>query len=119
MRYAGDMPVCARTRDEILEILQANGETLRRLGVRRLGLFGSSAAGEATALSDIDLVVELGTKTFDAYMDVKAFLEGLFQCPVDLVLSDAVKPRLRAVIVDSALYAPRSEERRVGKECRL
>ena len=34
--------------------------------------------------------------------------EELFQCRVDLVLADAVKPRLRASIVDDAVYAWRS-----------
>ena len=95
-----------RNREDILRILQANREAIRGYGVRRLGLFGSYASGEAVEASDIDLVVELEKKTFDAYMDLKAFLEGLFQCRVDLVLADAVKPRLRAAIVDAAFYAP-------------
>ncbi len=34
---------------------------LRRYGVRRAGLFGSYARGEADAASDLDLVVELPT----------------------------------------------------------
>ena len=48
----------------------------------------------------------LDEKTFDAYMDVKFFLEDLFHRPVDLVLKDAVKPKLRASIEESAIYAP-------------
>ena len=95
-----------RNRDDILRILQANRDAVRGYGARRLGLFGSYASGEATDASDIDLVVEFEKKTFDAHMDLKAFLEGLFQCRVDLVLADAVKPRLRAAIVDAAVYAP-------------
>ena len=31
--------------------------------------------------SDLDFVVEFETKSFDAYMDLKAFLEQLFGCP--------------------------------------
>ena len=95
-----------RNRDDILCLLVANRDAIRAYGVRRLGLFGSYACGEATDGSDIDLVVEFEKKTFDAYMDLKAFLEELFQCRVDLVLADAVKPRLRAAIVDAAVYAP-------------
>jgi hypothetical protein len=39
-------------------------------------------------------------------MDLKAFLEHLFGCRVDLVLREAIKPRLRASILESAVYAP-------------
>jgi len=38
--------------------------------------------------------VELGKKTFDNYMDLKFFLEKLFKCKNDLVMKDAIKPRL-------------------------
>ena len=78
---------------------------LRRLGVRRLGLFGSVARDEAREASDLDFVVELDEKTFDRYMDLKLYLEDLFECPVDLVLSDSIKPRLRSTILNEAVYA--------------
>jgi predicted nucleotidyltransferase len=38
-------------------------------------------------------------------MDVKEFLEDLFQCQVDLVLIDGIKPRLRETITSEAVYA--------------
>jgi predicted nucleotidyltransferase len=41
-----------------------------------LALFGSVARDEATAESDVDLLVEFeGGATFDRYMDLKFFLE--------------------------------------------
>lgn len=95
-----------RNKDEILKGLEANRDAIRRFGVRRLGLFGSCARGESTESSDLDFVVDFERKSFDAYMDLKAFLEKLFGCPVDLVLGDAIKPRLRAAILEGALYAP-------------
>ena len=106
MRYPDRVPSGLRTREEILQILQGNRDALRRYRVRRLGLFGSYAAGQASEVSDIDVVVEFEEKSFDGYMDLKAFLEQLFQRRVDLVLADAVKPRLRAAIVDGAVYVP-------------
>jgi len=93
-----------RSSDEILKILQENREKIKSFGVRRLGLFGSVVRGEATEASDLDFVVELEPKTFDAYMDLKEFLENLFNCSVDLVLEDAIKPRLRVPILDEAVY---------------
>jgi predicted nucleotidyltransferase len=93
-------------RDEVLKRLEENREAILGYGVRRLGLFGSFARGEATESSDLDFVVEFEKKTFDAYMDLKEFLEELFKCPVDLVLADAIKPRLQATILGEAVYAP-------------
>ena len=95
-----------RGREEILAILQQNCEPIRAYGVRRLGLFGSYARDEATEVSDLDFVVEFETKSFDSYMNLKEFLEGLFGCRVDLVLTDAIKPRLRATVLEEAVHAP-------------
>ena len=74
-----------RRPEEVLKVVKENREAISRYGVRRLGLFGSAARREATKTSDLDFVVEFEEKSFDAYMDLKAFLEELFDCPVDLV----------------------------------
>lgn len=93
-----------RTREAVLQQLEANRDKIKSFGVKRLGLFGSCARGEASAKSDLDFVVEFSQKSFDAYMDLKDFLEGLFGCPVDLVLSNTIKPRLRKPILSEAVY---------------
>ena len=94
------------SRKGILRVLKENREAIRAFGVRRLALFGSFARNEATGASDLDFVVEFERKSFDAYMDLKAFLEKIFGCKVDLVLAEAIKPRLRAPILEGAIYAP-------------
>lgn len=93
-------------KEDILRTLTEKREIIRGYGVRRLGLFGSCARGEATASSDLDFLVDFEHKTFDAYMDLKEFLEGLFGCKVALVLTHALKPRLSAPILREAVYAP-------------
>lgn len=94
-----------RDSQQILKIIEENLETIRGFGVRSLGLFGSAVRGEATDSSDLDFIVELDKKTFDAYMDLKKFLEKLFGCKVDLVLKDNIKPRLREPILKETVYA--------------
>ncbi len=89
----------------ILNKVGSHRADLRRLGVRRLGLFGSAARGEATDDSDLDFLVEFHRKTFDGYMEVKELLEGLFRRRVDLVIAEAVKPQLRDRILQEAVYA--------------
>ena len=57
-------------------------------------------------------MVEFDSKTFDAYMALKAFLERLLGRRVDLVLRDAIKPRLRESVLSEALhYLMRSRSR--------
>ena len=94
-----------QTSAEVLTLLERNRDTLKRLGVCRLGLFGSCARGETTPSSDLDFVVEFREKSFDAYMDLKAFLEDLFGCRVDLVLANTIKPSLRSTIQRETVYA--------------
>ena len=69
-------------------------------------MFGSAARNEASDASDLDFLVEFDRKSFDNYMDLKFYLEELIGRPVDLVLKDAVKPRLREPILAEAVHAP-------------
>jgi hypothetical protein len=94
-----------RNSREILKIIEENREKIKGFGVTSLGLFGSAVRGEAKDTSDLDFVVEFEKKTFDAYMDLKKFLEELFGCKVDLVLKDNIKPRLREPILKETIYA--------------
>jgi predicted nucleotidyltransferase len=90
----------------VFQMLEPYQEKLRALGVRKLGLFGSYARGEGKESSDLDFLVELEQETFDSYMTFKAFLEDLFEAEVDLVLVDAIRPRLRDTILGETVYAP-------------
>ena len=94
-------------RDEVLATIDEHADELRRLGARSLALFGSVARGEGSEGSDIDLLVELQPKTFDAYMDVKLFLERVLRHKVDLVVADPVKRRLRPAILAEAIHPSR------------
>ena len=90
----------------VVEKQNVVAELCKRFSVARLEVFGSAAGGRfEDSRSDLDFLVQLEKKTFDAYMDLKFYLEDLFQRPVDLVLKDAIKPRLRAAIEESAVYA--------------
>lgn len=72
--------------------------------VRNIGVFGSFSRGDVSPDSDVDIIVELGEQTFDHYMDLKFRLEELLSRPVDLVVAETVKPRLRPVIERETIY---------------
>jgi predicted nucleotidyltransferase len=81
-------------RETILRALEEHRPELRRLGVRRIGLFGSYLHGWPREGSDLDFLVRFERPTFDVYMDTKFFLQDLFSREVDLVTEDALKPAL-------------------------
>jgi uncharacterized protein len=94
------------SREEILQRLREHKAEMQvRFSVREIGLFGSYIHESADEGSDIDLLVEFQEPTFDHYMDLKFFLEKVFQHSVDLVLADSVKPRLRSLIAQEVNYA--------------
>lgn len=94
----------------IEEIRQKTSPVFKKYHITRAGIFGSFAKGTFHAMSDIDLLIE----TQDAislldFIEIKNELEDVLMMPVDLVLYDAVKPRLKKDIL--------SEEIRIyGKE---
>ncbi|MHC4517328.1 MAG: nucleotidyltransferase family protein [Planctomycetota bacterium] len=88
------------TTNQIVECLTGRlDEMRRRFSVDRLALFGSAARDEIGGDSDIDILVTFqGTSTFDAFMDLKFYLEDLLQKPVDLVTDKALRPQIRRAI---------------------
>ena len=87
------------SREQILGKITENQAKIKSFGVKRLALFGSFERNQANKQSDLDFVVEFEHKTFDAYMGLKQYLEELFDRPVDLVLPNTIKPRLRSQIL--------------------
>ena len=94
------------SRKDILDLLSRYNDDLRnRFSVKKIGLFGSYARNEALPGSDVDMLVEFTHPTFDNYMDLKFYLEDLFQTPVDLVIADTLKPRIIPYIMNEIVYA--------------
>lgn len=91
----------------IMQSIQDNLDEIKRYGIRRIGIFGSFIRSSQNEKSDIDVLVEFypGKKSFDNYMELKFFLEKLLHRKVDLVIKDAVKPRIRPRILGEVLYA--------------
>jgi predicted nucleotidyltransferase len=91
---------------EVLRTLrEMEGELRERFSVSRIGVFGSSVADSASPESDVDILVELEEPTFDHYMDLKFRLEEVLDRPVDLVMAETLKPRLRPIIERGVVYA--------------
>jgi predicted nucleotidyltransferase len=93
---------------ELLTLLRAERGMLERSGVRRAALFGSTARGDATASSDVDVLVVLDP---DAHVGLVRFvalqehLQKLFGRDVDLVSRGALRLDRDAAILDEAVWA--------------
>jgi hypothetical protein len=81
----------------VLQILkQKNAELSAKFGVNSLLLFGSVARNEATATSDVDLLVEFNRPVgYFGLFALQDYLEKLLGCPVDLGTPDSLKPYIK------------------------
>ena len=93
------------TGNVVKKIAEMRRELNEQFTVTRIGVFGSYARGDERSESDIDIIVELAEPTFDHYMDLKFKLEEVFQRPVDLVMAESVKPRIKPIIEKEVVYA--------------
>lgn len=85
---------------EALKILASlKPQLVKRFGVTRLALFGSTVRDEARPDSDIDIVVAFdGPATSTRYFGVQFILEDELGCAVDLVTEKAMRPELKPYI---------------------
>ena len=94
---------------EIKKILEKNYKYLRQtFHIRELGIFGSFVKREEKIDndSDIDILITFGKgyKDFFNYMRLKYYLEEILGREVDLVIKEAVKPRLKERIFGEVEY---------------
>jgi predicted nucleotidyltransferase len=94
---------------EIKKILEKNNKYLRQtFHVMEIGIFGSFVKEEEKTDndSDIDILITFrkGYKDFFNYMRLKYYLEDLLGREVDLVIKEAVKPRLKERISREVKY---------------
>jgi uncharacterized protein len=92
-------------RDEVLSKLKQHEAELRRLGVHRLYLFGSTARDEAREDSDVDLFFDHPEGSLGLYelMDVKDATARILGCKTDIMTRRSLHRVLRKGIEASAL----------------
>ena len=86
------------------EIKQKITPILIRRGITRASIFGSVARGEATAESDVDILVEIPhAHGLFEFANIKHELEDMLGKKVDLVEYRAIKARIRENILSSQI----------------
>jgi predicted nucleotidyltransferase len=93
---------------EALDTLRRFEPALRERGVKHAALFGSVARDRHKSDSDIDIMIEIdptaGITVFE-YVDLKEYIAGLFDEPVDVVNRDGLKSHVRPAAMADAIYA--------------
>ncbi|PIN90246.1 nucleotidyltransferase [Candidatus Pacearchaeota archaeon CG10_big_fil_rev_8_21_14_0_10_32_14] len=85
------------TKTQIIKSIEKEKETLRKIGISKIGLFGSFVKNKQNEKSDVDLLVEFNEISFDTYMKTHYFLEKITKRKVDLVIESDLKPELEHV----------------------
>jgi uncharacterized protein len=89
----------------MVRLKSLKGELATRYDVREIGIFGSVAREEDTMGSDIDLLVEFGSKAdFFTYIGLWQYLEEIFGMKIDLVSKGGLKGRLRDVVMRDVVF---------------
>src|SRR5262245_37262333 len=93
---------------EVLETLRRSEHALRGRGVKHAALFGSLARGNHRPDNDIEIMIEIDPDariTVFEYVDLKEYIAGLFDGPVDIVNRDGLKSPVRPAAMADAIYA--------------
>lgn len=94
------------SRQEVLDRLNAHRDRLDEFAVKALFLFGSVARDEATSDSDVDFLVEFDRPVgLFTLLGLKAYLEELLGCSVDVGTPGSLRPHLRETVLREAIRA--------------
>jgi predicted nucleotidyltransferase len=93
-------------REDAIAKLQTFEPRLRALGATALFLFGSTARGEATAASDLDLFLEYDPASRFSILDLvaaKNMVEDELGIAVDVTTRGGLHPLIKTTIEDEAI----------------
>ena len=93
-------------KDECIKLLKKYMSILKdQYGITSLSLFGSTARGEQTEQSDIDLFVDTQTPNPFLLQDAKEFLEKETGTSVDIIRNHQnLNPRLKKRILKDGIF---------------
>jgi len=92
--------------NDVLEAINAKKSDIGKLGIVKVGLFGSFSRGDQTQESDIDLLIEFDKdkKNFKNYMNFVKLAENLFGRDVEVVTPESLSPYIAPYIKKEVKY---------------
>jgi hypothetical protein len=95
-----------RDKHQVISRLEENRERIGRLGVSRVGLFGSFVRGEQREDSDVDLLIEFEPerKTYRNLLDFAELVESILGREVEVLTDKGVSKYFRPYIEQEVEY---------------
>lgn len=96
------------SKEYILSEMKQQKNELQKLGIVRIGLFGSYVREEQSEKSDIDILIEFDPEkeNFDNYMSVYDILENMFRNErIEIVTKNGLSPYIGPKILKEVIYA--------------
>jgi uncharacterized protein len=90
-------------RQEVIDILKMHQKELEQLGVSSVQLFGSVARNEATAESDVDILVELSRPMGLEFFGLQEKFELFLHRTVDIGTPDSLREPIREHVLKEAV----------------
>lgn len=92
---------------DYLDTIRVHYDELRDVyHIQRIGIFGSTARGEQTPSSDIDVLVSFSDPpSMFRFLELEHRLSALLKRRVDLVTERALKPAMRDEVLRDTVYA--------------
>ncbi len=86
-------------------LVEHKQELTEKFKVEEIGIFGSYVRKEQKRKSDVDILVTF-YETIDlfTFVELENYLSDMLGVKVDLVMKDALKPRLKKKILNEAVY---------------
>ncbi len=96
-----------QNKSQLFALIANHKSELQKLGLKRVGVFGSFARGEQTDQSDVDILVEFDPrhKTLDNFMATALFFEQTFGRKVEIVTPEGLSPHFAPYILREVEYA--------------
>ena len=93
-------------KQQVIDKLLAHRDRLDEFAVKALFLFGSVVRDEATSDSDVDFLVEFNRPVgLFTLLGLKAYLEEILDCSVDVGTPSSLRPHLRETVLKEAIRA--------------
>ncbi len=106
--YICNMVLPVKNKEELIQRILDNRQTIRQYGVKQLGFFGSFVRNEAKEDSDVDFFVEFEPekKTFDNFMSLVEILEDITKRKIELLTPQSLSKYIGKYILKEVEYVP-------------
>jgi predicted nucleotidyltransferase len=90
---------------EITSLLESHKKVMQeKYNIKTIGIFGSVARGDATDLSDVDILVEFDKPIGLDFVLLADEIESILGVKIDLVTPNAIKPKMFEYIKQDLIY---------------